>query len=267
MHLDDPHTGSFPDYTQMPRYAYQPSKTDFTRPGNGETRGLWVIPLSTGSTDWAFTPIDASGEMESVTAKGYQPAYEGYHDTTDCKWIVGWVWDMNRPDRPLNVEILDGDVLLDTVTANSFRRDLLAAGKGNGKHGFRYLIPDALRDGKPHSIHIKVAKSSFSLYSTPQEINCVEQLRRNDIDMAMFLNHEPFLFCRVMDHLLSESDTPYLAFIARSDIGIKEEEKLNVSRNFEYMMNHPLAERFVFETPSGLIQRISRTEVGMVCSR
>ncbi|MEK6279268.1 MAG: hypothetical protein AABN95_02840 [Acidobacteriota bacterium] len=138
----------------------------------------------------------------------------------------------------------------------------------NGKHAFRYLIPDALKDGKPHSILVKVAKSSFfSLYSTPQEITCVEQLRTNDIDMAMFLNHEPFLFSRVMDYLLAESDTPYLAFIARSDIGIKEGEKQNVSRNFEYMMNHPLAERFVFETPSGLIQRISRTEVGLVSSR
>jgi hypothetical protein len=265
-HLEESHTGSFPDYTHMPRYPYRPSRTDFTRPGKEEKRGLWVIPLSTGSTDWAFTTLDPSAEKASLVAKLRRRAYEGCHDTTDCKWIIGWVWDEKRPNTPLNVEILDGDVVLDTLTAHSFRQDLLTAGKGNGKHGFRYLIPDSLRDGKQHSIRIKVANSSFSLSSSPQQVSCFGHVRRGDIDMAMFLNNEPFLFSKVMDKLLTESDNPYLAFVARSDIGIKPAEKLNVSRNFESIMNHPLADRFVFETPSGLIQRISQTRVSKVSS-
>lgn len=256
VHLEDPHTGCFPDYTHLPRYAYQPSKTNFTKPAAKEPRDLWVIPLSTGSTDWAFNSLDPAADECLRDRPGPTPVYEGYHDTTDCKWVVGWVWDMNRPETPLNVEICDGETVIETITANSFRLDLLRAGKGNGKHAFRYLLPDRLRDGQKHPIRVKVAKSTFSLYSTPQEIECGEKPGHGEIDMAMFLNHEPFVFSKVMDKLLTESESPYLALIARSDIGINPDEKFFVAKNFEYILNHPLVDRFVFETSPEFIQRI-----------
>lgn len=257
VHLEDPHTGTFPDFRHLPRHAYRPSKTNFTTPAIIEPRDLWVIPLSTGSTDWAFTSLDPSADGSLPDGVDGPPVYEGYHDTTDCKWVVGWVWDMNRPETPLNVEICDGETVTETVTANSFRHDLLKAGKGNGKHAFRYLLPDRLRDGKRHPIRVQVAKSSFSLHSTPQEIECYEKTGRGEIDMAMFLNHEPFLFSKVMDKLLTESVSPYLALIARSDIGIKPDEKFYVTQNFEYILNHPLVDRFVFESSPEFVQRIS----------
>lgn len=43
------HTGSWPDYTTTPRWPYQPSRQDFRKHGHAQGRGLWVIPLSTGS--------------------------------------------------------------------------------------------------------------------------------------------------------------------------------------------------------------------------
>ncbi len=76
--------------------------------------------------------------------------------------------------------------------------------------------------------------------------------------MAMFLNHEPFLFSKVMEKLLTESESPYLALIARSDIGINPEGKFYVTQNFEYILNHPLVDRFVFETSPEFIQPIAR---------
>jgi hypothetical protein len=256
--LEDPHTGSFPDYAHLPRHAYRPSRNNFITPASRDPRGLWVIPLSTGSTDWAVTSLDPSAEELNVPDDPRSsPLYEGYHDATDRNWVVGWAWNMNRPEKALNVEICDGDAVIETITANSFRHDLLKAGKGNGKHAFRYLLPDTLRDGKEHLITVKVANSSFSLYSSPQSINtCYSDFGK--IDMAMFLNHEPFLFSKVMDRLLTESENPYLAFIARSDIGIRPDEKFNVTQNLEHILNHPLIDRFVFETSPEFIKRISQ---------
>ena len=42
------------------------------------------------------------------------------------------------PDAALPVEILADGQVIATVTAEDFREDLLAAGKGNGRHGFSF---------------------------------------------------------------------------------------------------------------------------------
>jgi hypothetical protein len=98
--------------------------------------------------------------------------YEGFHDITNCNGIMGWAWDKNQPDQPIQVEIYDGNALLATVTADEFREDLLKAGIGNGKHGFTYPVPPRLKDGKPHSIRMKYASTAIELTNTPREINC-----------------------------------------------------------------------------------------------
>lgn len=100
------------------------------------------------------------------------PVYEGFHDITNCNGIMGWAWDKNQPDQPLQVEIYDGDTLLATVEASDFREDLLKAGIGNGKHAFTYPVPPRLKDGKPHSIRMKYAGTAIELTNTPREINC-----------------------------------------------------------------------------------------------
>jgi hypothetical protein len=100
------------------------------------------------------------------------PVYEGFHDITNCNGIMGWAWDKNQPDRPIQVDIYNGDTLLATVTASDFRQDLLNAGIGNGKHAFTYPVPPRLRDGKPHSIRMRFAGTAIDLSNTSREINC-----------------------------------------------------------------------------------------------
>lgn len=88
---------------------------------------------------------------------------EGNVDTVDCAVVVGWVWDPRQPDASLLVDVYDGGIKLETIAADRFREDLLAAGKGNGAHGFLYHIPDSLRDNKPHSIWVGVSSVDDSL--------------------------------------------------------------------------------------------------------
>ena len=98
--------------------------------------------------------------------------YEGFQDDINCYNLIGWAWDAQRPNEPIKVDIYDGNTLLATVTADSFRQDLLDARKGNGSHAFNYTLPAQLRDGKPHTIRTKIAGTDMDLAFTSKTINC-----------------------------------------------------------------------------------------------
>lgn len=66
-------------------------------------------------------------------------AYEGYVDVVNNREISGWVYDDGNDD-PLMVEILVGEKVHATVRADGFRPDLVAHGKGNGRHAFKYSL-------------------------------------------------------------------------------------------------------------------------------
>ena len=90
---------------------------------------LWLIAVTPGLAFLLFACSSAAGP----------PAYEGFHDATNCQVIWGWVWDQNRPDAPLSVQISDGSTPLATVMANLPRPDLVEAGKGKRTARFSIL--------------------------------------------------------------------------------------------------------------------------------
>ncbi|MFY9574160.1 MAG: hypothetical protein WAV20_22395, partial [Blastocatellia bacterium] len=142
--LDEPFTGSLPDYSRILRKPYRPSRRDFRKRNMRLGRRLWVIPITTANMGCSTTFVDSRAAWAAMlTIESANPAYEGYHDLSDCYGTEGWVWDKNQPDTPLNVEIYDGESFVAMVAANAFRPDLLRAGKGNGKHAFRYAVPDS----------------------------------------------------------------------------------------------------------------------------
>src|SRR6266446_6540810 len=81
--------------------------------------------------------------------------YEGKIDRADYSNIAGWAWNKNQPDSPIQVDLYNADLLIGTVTADLFRKDLLNARIGNGRHGFVLTTPASLKDGKPHSISLR----------------------------------------------------------------------------------------------------------------
>ncbi|HJQ27421.1 MAG TPA: hypothetical protein VKA60_26285 [Blastocatellia bacterium] len=119
------------------------------------------------------TNIDLYNTPKTITcAANPQPAYEGFHDLTNCDGIVGWAWDANQPNTPISVDIYDGATKIATIPADQFRQDLLDAGKGNGVHGFFYPLPPSYHDGHPHTFSVGIAGTFMGLYNTPQTINC-----------------------------------------------------------------------------------------------
>ncbi|WP_229310624.1 putative Ig domain-containing protein [Larkinella arboricola] len=98
--------------------------------------------------------------------------YDGHLDGADCETFHGWVWDRDKVNTPIAVEILDGSTVIATVLADAFRQDLLSAGKGNGQHAFYFSIPASLKDGKTHSLSARVAGGTFLLKGGAKTIVC-----------------------------------------------------------------------------------------------
>ena len=125
---------------------------------------------------YVFHRLSAPPEVDLEPAAAMGQGYEGYLDGTDCDGVYGWVWDPSHPDDPIMVDIYDGDISLATVPANGFRKDLSSAGKGNGYHAYGFITPPSLKDGKPHSIWVRVSGTGFQLGSTPREMICTQQI-------------------------------------------------------------------------------------------
>jgi hypothetical protein len=95
---------------------------------------------------------------------------EGCVESADGEQIGGWAWDPHRPNRPLQVDIYDGDVLLATVPADQVRPDLVEAGKGDGRHDFNCPTPARLKDGKPHAVRVLDAETNVELADSPKTV-------------------------------------------------------------------------------------------------
>jgi hypothetical protein len=98
--------------------------------------------------------------------------FGGFHDSADCGVTGGWAWNANEPDTPINVDIYDGGALVATISANVFRADLVTNGVGNGYHGFVYSYDDHIKDGRPHSMRVRFARTNIDLSNTPKSITC-----------------------------------------------------------------------------------------------
>jgi membrane protein involved in D-alanine export len=96
-------------------------------------------------------------------------------EKVDCHRVSGWVWDREKPNQPLTVDIFADQQLIARIVANEFRPDLKARGFGNGEHGFTFKTPEWLHDGRTHYIEAKVVESGRTLGGTPEEITCLRR--------------------------------------------------------------------------------------------
>jgi hypothetical protein len=100
------------------------------------------------------------------------PAYFGEFERADCSSIAGYAYDDNATDQTISVDIYDNGVLLATVPANRFRRELSDAGWPNPNHGFLFLTPSSVKNGKIHQITVNFSGTGIGLFGNPKFIAC-----------------------------------------------------------------------------------------------
>jgi len=112
-----------------------------------------------------------------ATSRLYPPTgtpviYEGMVEQADCATISGWALDRSSPNTAINVGIYDGTTLLATIPANQSRPDLIRCPGENGLHGFSWLVPQSLKNGAAHAIHVKYASTIYELGGSPKTLTC-----------------------------------------------------------------------------------------------
>ncbi|WP_185716335.1 putative Ig domain-containing protein [Larkinella knui] len=150
---------------------------------SAETSTLSGTPTTAGVFSLTYSATDLSAVVsttllpvtirEAPVATKRTGNFEGYLDKYNCEGdIWGWVWDRNLPNTPMPVEVLDGLTVIGTFTANVLRPDLVAAKKGNGMHGYQFLIPASIKDNKPHVITMRIENSDYYLKGSPTTLTC-----------------------------------------------------------------------------------------------
>jgi hypothetical protein len=145
------------------------------------SEGSAPSPAPAASAPAASTPVTTSTPGTSTTPGTAPPptsGYEGFLEKMSCDMLRGWAWDTSQPDRPLKIELYDGDRLLKTVVADQYRQDLADAHKGNGRHLFiESPAPAELRDGKAHIVRAVVKDAGYALRplaDTPTSLTCTK---------------------------------------------------------------------------------------------
>lgn len=247
----DDYIGTWPDYTNAQRRAYRPSRRDFMTPGSADdVLDVVMIPVQSAPAVWGSSPaVGLAGGVD-------KPAYEGRLDVASMAEIVGWAWDRNNPERRIDVDVMCDGERLGTVGAIGLREDLVAAGKGDGKHAFRLATPLHLKDGRPHRISARVAGAGVDLAGGPLVL---QGLPEPDSDaVTMYLDHHSFTFGLLLDRLLEDPTTNLLTLKVRSDFGCDQHRMSYVRANLEHLIEHPMAKRFEFMTVSEFVEHFDR---------
>ncbi|WP_185731360.1 putative Ig domain-containing protein [Larkinella rosea] len=147
-----------------------------TRVISGTPTVSGTFTLTYSATDNQHSPVSMTFAL-TVNASGGSTGngpgnYEGFLDVVACNAITGWVWDQNRPNTVISLELVEGTTVVATTDANIFRQDLKNAGKGNGIHGYSFTVPTALKDGKAHSLNARVPGGNYTLKWGPKTLTC-----------------------------------------------------------------------------------------------
>ncbi len=112
----------------------------------------------------------AGGSEAELAGAPIEGRLRGNLDYADWSGIKGWAWDPTEPEKPIALELLDGDNLLATVLASEYRADLLDAGIGDGRHGFTIGFSETLLPLARHTLHLRPVGARTELPSFPLEL-------------------------------------------------------------------------------------------------
>ena len=111
--------------------------------------------------------------IEKLSQKFKVGSFKFSLDQANSDEIVGWIFDSKHSSDQLEVELREGDKIVDTVKATEFRQDVLDAGIGNGHCGFHFN-PQALFVGQSEA-HLDLFADGRKLNQDPIFIKFEEQ--------------------------------------------------------------------------------------------
>ncbi|MFG1429349.1 tetratricopeptide repeat protein [Roseixanthobacter glucoisosaccharinicivorans] len=120
--------------------------------GDGAHGVRFVVPLRlfNNSTRWVSLRttneqgLDVELDRREITLAQRAHVLDGRVENLRRGRCRGWIWCPSEPDLRIAVEALWKGAVVGTAVADRPRRDLLAAGVGDGAHGFEIPIPGSV---------------------------------------------------------------------------------------------------------------------------
>src|SRR5205085_4131975 len=79
---------------------------------------------------------------------------QGVFESADCSFVSGWASDSAQPNRPIIVTLFDDTQPVASFVADQYRADIIPMTGDDGRHGFRFPLPDSLRNGAAHALSV-----------------------------------------------------------------------------------------------------------------
>ena len=96
-----------------------------------------------------------------------QGPLRGYLDTADGDRVAGWARNPDAPGERVVMRVVVDGAVLGEVVADDLRPDLQAAGEGDGRHGFSFVIPGGVSLQTRHIVEVRRASDSQMLCNSP----------------------------------------------------------------------------------------------------
>lgn len=158
---------SEPEAPYLPAMAAdEPVAEPVEEPAEADAAADPPVPSALGSGNGADLAMPRL-VSEIRAAPGIETALQSNIDFADWTGIKGWIWDPQEPQKRIALELLDGDTLLATVSANEYRPDLEQAGIGDGRHGFSIPFSETLLPYARHVLHLRPVGSKIEMPPFP----------------------------------------------------------------------------------------------------
>jgi hypothetical protein len=131
------------------RQIFQNAHEYYERHGADDDAARWnfCAPLIDGGplADAARARLAAAAGLPLAADETAPGRLLGFVDHVGRDHVAGWASDEQSPTVPQLLEILEDGARLASILADRYRPDLVAAGIGAGRHGFRVAIPPSDR--------------------------------------------------------------------------------------------------------------------------
>lgn len=99
---------------------------------------------------------------------GYQQVgYAGYVESAEDDTIRGWAVDIRYPHKRVPLDLIAGDKVVASLLADQFREDVHAAGFGDGKVGFCFVVPKSKLKSPAPTFGVVLAGTRLHLLNSP----------------------------------------------------------------------------------------------------
>jgi membrane protein involved in D-alanine export len=93
-------------------------------------------------------------------------------ESVDCHEITGWAWDPKTPEKSLLVDLYIDDAFISRTPADIASEAMERQGAANDRHGFVVKLPGWVRDGREHTIEMRLVHTGQMVPGTPRVITC-----------------------------------------------------------------------------------------------